>query len=211
MHLHGHLADCIKDYGSVYGFWLFSFERYNGTLGNFHTNKKNVTAQLMRHFIFESQCLQLVTPDMFKDQFYSLLPVQRNISEIHSSCLSSSDFKFVNIPSVSKFGCLTPSDYTYLTAMYSHLYNSIIDRDQMTYTVKIFKNITLYGRQFGSLRSPSTKHSAYLLASWAEQDGSLSGTAKQRPGRVLYYILHKLKINGEYKDHIIISSCSLVQ
>lgn len=54
MHLHGHLVDCIKDYGSVYGFWLFPFERYNGILGSFHTNKKTVAAQLMRRFIFES-------------------------------------------------------------------------------------------------------------------------------------------------------------
>ena len=27
LHLHGHLASCIKDYGPVYAFWLFSFER----------------------------------------------------------------------------------------------------------------------------------------------------------------------------------------
>ena len=25
MHLHGHLAECVKDYGSIYGFWLFAF------------------------------------------------------------------------------------------------------------------------------------------------------------------------------------------
>lgn len=203
MHLHGHLADCIKDYGSVYGFWLFSFERYNGTLGNFHTNKKNVTVQLMRHFIFESQCHQLATPDMFKDEFYSLLPIQRNISEIHLSCSSFSGFQYVSTPSVSKVGCLSPSDYAYLTEMYSHLYNTTIDGDQMTYTVKIFKSITLYGRQFGSLRSPSTKHSAYLFASWADHDGSLNESAEQRPGRVLYYILHKLKINSVYQDHVL--------
>ena len=28
MHMHSHLADCILDYGPVYSFWLFSFERY---------------------------------------------------------------------------------------------------------------------------------------------------------------------------------------
>ena len=26
MHMHAHLKDCVIDYGSVYGFWLFSFE-----------------------------------------------------------------------------------------------------------------------------------------------------------------------------------------
>ena len=38
MHLHGHLQDCILDYGPVFSFWCFSFERYNGMLGNYHTN-----------------------------------------------------------------------------------------------------------------------------------------------------------------------------
>ena len=30
VHLHLHLRDCGHNYGSVYGFWLFSFEWYNG-------------------------------------------------------------------------------------------------------------------------------------------------------------------------------------
>ena len=42
MHLHGHLQDCILDYGSVYSFWCFSFERYNGIMGDYHTNNVNV-------------------------------------------------------------------------------------------------------------------------------------------------------------------------
>ena len=29
-HLHLHLKECVENYGCVYGFWLFSFERYNG-------------------------------------------------------------------------------------------------------------------------------------------------------------------------------------
>ena len=33
MHMHGHLSECIKDYGPLHAFWLFSFEHYNGLLG----------------------------------------------------------------------------------------------------------------------------------------------------------------------------------
>lgn len=40
MHLHGYLRDVLYDYGPVYAFWLFSFERYNDLLGNIDTNKK---------------------------------------------------------------------------------------------------------------------------------------------------------------------------
>ena len=38
MHLHCHLKDIILDFGPVQEFWLFSFERYNGILGNQPTN-----------------------------------------------------------------------------------------------------------------------------------------------------------------------------
>ena len=51
MHLHLHLKDCYMDYGPCYGFWLFSFERYNGLLGHYPTNQLSIEIQLMRRFI----------------------------------------------------------------------------------------------------------------------------------------------------------------
>ena len=48
MHLHAHLRECIQDYGPIYSFWLFSFERYNGMLGNFPNNQRSIEIQLMR-------------------------------------------------------------------------------------------------------------------------------------------------------------------
>ena len=35
MHLHGHIADCILDYGPIGSFWAFAFEKYNGVLESF--------------------------------------------------------------------------------------------------------------------------------------------------------------------------------
>ena len=32
MHLHGHLAKCIEDFGPVYSFWCFAYERINGII-----------------------------------------------------------------------------------------------------------------------------------------------------------------------------------
>jgi hypothetical protein len=34
LHLSLHLCECSYDYGPLYAFWCFSFERMNGTLGN---------------------------------------------------------------------------------------------------------------------------------------------------------------------------------
>lgn len=35
-HMSLHLKDCITDFGPTYSFWCFSFERYNGILGDFN-------------------------------------------------------------------------------------------------------------------------------------------------------------------------------
>ena len=32
MHMHCHLASCIREFGPIHSFWLFPFERYNGIL-----------------------------------------------------------------------------------------------------------------------------------------------------------------------------------
>ena len=50
MHLHCDLRDIILDYGPVHSFWLFSFERYNGILGDLPNNHRAITLQLMRKF-----------------------------------------------------------------------------------------------------------------------------------------------------------------
>lgn len=72
MHLHGHLLDCLFDFGSNYSFWLFSFERENGILGSYPTNRKQIEARIMRRYLKESWAREKQT-DMFFDQNVSLL------------------------------------------------------------------------------------------------------------------------------------------
>ncbi|ORX45067.1 hypothetical protein DM01DRAFT_1294826, partial [Hesseltinella vesiculosa] len=40
MHLHAHLVDNLLDFGPVYSFWCFGFERYNGIIKNINTNQR---------------------------------------------------------------------------------------------------------------------------------------------------------------------------
>lgn len=42
LHLHLHIKECLLDFGPSHSFWCFSFERYNGILGSFHTNMKRI-------------------------------------------------------------------------------------------------------------------------------------------------------------------------
>ena len=71
-------------------------------------------------------------------------------------------------------------------------YNPSIISTQMTYLIKVYKSVTYHRRQFGS---PLTKSNAYVMAS---EDGSIDEHSKLRPGKVLFYFMHK---NGEFKDH----------
>ncbi|OAD65787.1 hypothetical protein PHYBLDRAFT_175749 [Phycomyces blakesleeanus NRRL 1555(-)] len=52
MHLHLHLCETICDFGPVYSYWLFGFERYNGLLKHIKTNgKDSFEATYMRSFV----------------------------------------------------------------------------------------------------------------------------------------------------------------
>ena len=35
IHLALHISDCCRDYGPIYSFWLFPFERLNGYIGKY--------------------------------------------------------------------------------------------------------------------------------------------------------------------------------
>ena len=41
----------MENYGSIYGLFLFSFERYIGILGSYHTNNKTVEIQIVLKFM----------------------------------------------------------------------------------------------------------------------------------------------------------------
>ena len=67
MHMHMHLRDCCSDFGSIYAFWCFAFERCNGVLGSFQTNNRCIESQIMKKFIFQQQIFKLQFPTEFQD------------------------------------------------------------------------------------------------------------------------------------------------
>ena len=69
LHLHAHLKSCILDYGPVYSFWLFAFERMNGVLGSFQTNCHDISVQLMRRFLHIRIYATHNWPNEFRDEF----------------------------------------------------------------------------------------------------------------------------------------------
>ena len=95
MHMHGHLAECILEYGPMSSFWLFSFERYNGILGDQPTNNRSIEVQVMNRFIQDNSHIHMLTmgkdmgTDLVFDRivkkhafgFYSMKHLDNEISE----------------------------------------------------------------------------------------------------------------------------------
>ena len=59
--MHIYIFTYYADYGPCYGFWLFSFERYHGILGKYHTNQQAIEIQLMRRFMDNMHVKSLVS------------------------------------------------------------------------------------------------------------------------------------------------------
>ena len=57
-----HIKDGMLDYGPIYSFWMFNFERHNGMLGSLPTNKKNIKPQIIGRFCSENLTLNLDKP-----------------------------------------------------------------------------------------------------------------------------------------------------
>lgn len=87
LHLHTHLRSCILDYGPVYSFWLFAFERMNGILGSFQTNCHEISVQLMRRFLSIRIYAVHNWPNEFKDEYSVLL--DKCVYDKGSLCQSS--------------------------------------------------------------------------------------------------------------------------
>lgn len=87
MHLHLHLKQCVKDFGPLHSFWCYAFERYNGTLGSFHTNRKSVEIQLMRKFCTIQDLSAIQLPE--DSEFVGLLPKSNTqcCSSVSSVCI----------------------------------------------------------------------------------------------------------------------------
>ena len=78
MHKHLHFMECMLDYGPIYGFWCFPFERFNGQLGSFHTNSKNIELQIVRKFLRSQTVMSLPREEHEASSAYS----QKSLQEI---------------------------------------------------------------------------------------------------------------------------------
>jgi hypothetical protein len=68
IHLSMHIPECIRDYGSVYSFWLFPYERLNGYIGKPHISGTQI---IINKIIVAKR--QVTIKEIFKRIIYNRL------------------------------------------------------------------------------------------------------------------------------------------
>ena len=220
MHLHCHLFECMQDYGSVYGFWLFLFERYNGILGSIPTNHKDIEVQLMNKFLETDRLhsLEHEMPKEFSKIFRPLCNEQKNTHMKHFSDFHEIAFapettiancsnvweklSCITLPNVFKVGSFDVDEHILLKCTYQQMYPDLnITLQSIPNLFHKYSFIYICNEHFGSKLYSRSKRLSYVLASWCNTDGGISD-GPLRPGKVKFYAKHCLIVNDVFIPHV---------
>ena len=209
MHLHLHLLDCLLDYGPAQGFWCFPFERFNGRLGDYHTNNKTIECQIMNKLCHEQAISRLdLAKELGKDfhclyqkissktkgslkqtvkvEYLRLLRSLANFSEarfnIENSCVKE-------VPPVYKH-VLSLEEQEYLKIIYEELYPHRV--------IKFFPMIyekckrAVVGEELVSSVRYKDDHQSVIVAYWPSTGHSLATIdyTNYRVGVIQYFLKH---------------------
>ena len=223
MHLHGHLKQCIRDYGPPQAYWLFSFERYNGILGSYTNVNKNLEEQLMVKFLSISHSAalcyttnQVGTASELDFTMYSNMDMDIEKTRIVTSVFLSAATKPVNSinwrqchqeielpPKLTEKSqnmvCLDYEDMhilerNYLAILPNEL--SILKDTGKHYLPSLcfkFKSIKIASQVFGSFSQYPDR--SFILASWANEDGTINVTSYNlRAGQIQHFLKHSFRL-----------------
>ena len=218
MHLHCHLKECVIDCGPVHAFWCFSFERFNGILGAMQVNGRSVEVQLMRKLLAGRFLWDVKFPSEFQKKFMPFFAQEKgdfsdhfivsNAIQLFNSarCLNLGDFQWsdltlVGLPNRFKHFVLDSDELRVLIDCCKTMYPR--EKIELTSSVaRKYSSIMLGTEKFGSKMDCRNLRSARVMASWTTDDGCIDISAPSRPGIVNSYILHSVKINGEFYQHL---------
>ena len=218
LHLHLHLKQCLLDYGPSHAFWCFSFERYNGLLGSFHTNNKSIEQQIMRKFI-NSQQLRDHTA-LAHPQLLSLLPSFQQeptpSTPLIGFCLNDSDvLKMLKISS-SPIASIDTFENRGQAKLLPPLHQHVLKSEKVEDLQKLYSELypekevdvspfcvrsgraAICSQVIGStMNAASCNSSSVISAYWKSTNTTLSNidSTRLRIGRVNHFLKHQCRLS----------------
>ena len=216
MHMHGHLTECIKDYGPLSSFWLFSFERFNGLLGDLPTNNRLIEMQVMQRFVQDNFYLQMLsyTPtessemnDMFKKvivdhahNFQSMKYQSHSASRTPSMCTSGFEYLPAHKYTLSSFSSL---EVEALSRVYCSVYEalSIVVVEDIPQTYKKMMSVTINGQKINAGQYVFAKSVFNFKSNPREEVRTVFTDPLNRPARIDHFAVHSVSVNGSVYVH----------
>lgn len=218
MHLHLHLKECILDFGPVYAFWCFAFERFNGMLGAFPTNSKHIEPQLMKKILIQQQVFSHSLPSQFSSfsastsapftgsvlQTVSIIPSDTLQLRAMAKCtIGSCDFKVLStqgiqtIPPLKEY-VLDVSAVSDIKWMYEQLYPN----ESIQHVNQICQSCPKVSVCGEVLSSRNTKNSC-VTAHWMSTSLQNSASTTLRFGHIQYVLKHSIQTSAGQQEHIL--------
>ena len=231
MHMHLHLKECLHDYGPVYSFWCFAYERYNGVLGSYQTNNNCIEPQIMKKFLREQEVRTMEFPSEHS-MFATMLESHQTISgSVEETILSSERIQLIQHLSTAPINdgldfqvtghvtllppkcrkVLTGEDVQHLRCIYEQLYPGAVV-SHISHFCIFSRKATFCGELFASQKSQSKKCST-VVAFWPGRGKSLlqvDTCAHPNVGRIQYFFRHSMTLKYssgqlQQKEHVMCS------
>ncbi len=216
MHLHTHLKDCLLDYGPPHAFWCYPFERYNGILGQYHTNRRAIESQLLKKFC-HSQAY--VNGDIPLAEFYDYIPtesmkqrerIQRDTNDYDHVHMPSSPLRFIASFALSTKSVIKPLNPFKIKALSSEHARQLQEIYNQLYPSKSVAHMSHFYHEYGRVSidediigsekpGPNNHSSATIAAYWPVSGESLSRIDynERRVGTVQYYVQHTIEFHSD--------------
>ena len=217
MHLHAHIEQCILDYGPVYNFWLFGFERYNGILESFPSNNRCVEIQFMQRFTRETFLYSSSLPQQYESDFYDILsslvtpvvqgslqssfhiPATSNLMQQQEDWTIQMIHQGVQLPKSYFRSNFDHEDISALTQLYVFLYPNF-SRSDITFNLTFRKYATMRYCN-AKYRSEMSKYRECCIV-FAK---CCAFPSQVRPAIVHYFAQHSFYHCGKLFEHLLVS------
>ena len=224
-----HLKECVLDYGPLHEFWLFPFERFNGSLGHLPNNNKSIEIQLMKRFTNDQIFFAIPQPEHFANDFAEFLcDMPKTTGSVGESLLPGNEWKLqncigqmcwninaiksmINLPIYSTRTVFDESEVQKLTELYCSLYSVSPSDIVATSSFLKYKSCYICSKMVGSFKSRSTT-SSHVMVLWESKffgpsPGNCSPNQDRevRPAQINYFAKNTVTIQGDIHTHVLVS------
>lgn len=216
LHLSIHLNECSYDYGPLYAFWCFSFEKMNGILGSTPNSHRKIEPEIMRRLMNDGKINNIISSgiDMKGLELLDNRPSVGSLSatdpfdseELKKFWIHSKNIQDSVITGSEAFpgGMLKPCSEDFLLS--PEMLNLMVDYYNATYELLEFRKPFGEGSEESTIIRVKIKYGrcrigSEIFGSTFSKFVTQDNTVDCYPGNVQFFFTHEVNLNGNLVKH----------